>query len=261
MLTLKEAVPELAFQPVFDEIRRTLYPVYRYLQGNCHCNAHLASLILRSRGIAHKKIWIFAPSRYSVKSNESFRIYDRNQISPNGWINWGYHVAPMISIEGKDFIFDYNFSETSPLSLSEWLSYFCLNKFKCVIEEADNFLFYTRLEDEKQVFDNSFYPLEGECLQNGWLEKGLAVNETALTMYQDCYLNALNNGGSKELLDDYKQLIGRILNFECVFRERGFNKKMTTEFQTRHQDLIRYYRGVYEDNVTKWKKVTDCYRP
>jgi len=134
MLTLKEAVPELAFQPVFDEIRRTLYPVYRYLQGNCHCNAHLASLILRSRGIAHKKIWIFAPSRYSVKSNESFRIYDRNQISPNGWINWGYHVAPMISIEGKDFIFDYNFSETSPLSLSEWLSYFCLNKFKCVIE-------------------------------------------------------------------------------------------------------------------------------
>lgn len=260
MLTLTEPRPESSLLSVFDEIRTTLYPVYRYLQGNCHCNAHLASLILKSKGLEHKKIWIFAPCRYSESSNESFRIYDRNQISPDGWINWGYHVAPIVSLNGTDFIFDYNFSEVRPLSLSEWLNCFNLNNFKCVIEEADNFLFHTRDHSGRQLFNQHFHALEGESLRNSWLEKGLAINETALQMYHKCYLSALQGGGQEEILQDYKLLIGKVLNFECVFRDQTVNKRMTAGFQHRHRDVIHYYRHIYEHNVVKWKLVTDHYR-
>lgn len=260
MLTLTETRPELSLSVVFEEIRKTLYSAYRYLQGNCHCNAHLASLALKSKGIKHKKVWIFAPSLYSETSNESLRIYDRNQISPDGWINWGYHVAPIITVNGSDFVFDYNFSEIRPLSLSEWLNCFEPGNFKYLIEEADNFLFHTRDYSGKQLFDYRFHPLEGESLQNSWLEKGLAVNETALEMYHECYLPAVRNGGPEELLQDYKMLIGRVLNFECVFRDQAFNRRMTQAFQNRHSDLIHYYRHTYEHNVIKWKLVVDHYR-
>lgn len=260
MLGLKETLRESSLLPVFGEIRKVLYPVYRYLQGNCHCHAHLASLILKSKGIKHRKVWIFAPSRYSEVSAEPFRTIDPNRISPDGQINWGYHVAPLVSVSGMDYVFDYHFSEHRPISLTHWLNCFDQKNYKCVIEEADHFLFYTREHEGRQLFNQDFYPLEGESLKNNWLEKGLAINETALEMYRECYLPVLAAGGPDDLIRDYKLLIGRVLNFECVFRDQGTNKKMTADFQHKHGDLILYYRHVYEHNVIKWKLVADHYR-
>jgi len=257
MLNLFEAstASESSLLSVFHEIRHQLYPVYRYLQGNCHCNAHLASLILKRHQISHKKIWIFAPSRYSELTNEAFLIHDRNQIAPKNIIRWGYHVAPIIEIEGENRIIDFNFSEHSPLSLAEWFHHINARNFKCIIENPDSFLFYSEAPhpiSKRQIFNGEFYPLEGECLNNQWFEKGLATNETALTIYEEVFLNAIETNTPPDLINDYKLLIGSVINFECVFRDHSFNKKMTDEFQEKHKELIKYYRGVYEDNIIKW---------
>lgn len=257
MLNLFEA--KTAIKPsllsVFDEIRHHLYPTYRYLQGNCHCNAHLASLILRKHEIKHKKIWIFAPCRYLADSKEAFLINDSNQIAPKQFIRWGYHVAPIIEAAEENWIFDFNFSEQRPITLAEWLQHLNAKNFKCVIEDADSFLFYSEPISEeitKKIFKGDFYKLEGESLENHWFEKGLATNETALMMYEEVFLRAIETNISPELILDYKLLIGSVNNFECVFRDQLFNKKMTPKFQKKHWELINYYQGVYEDNVKKW---------
>lgn len=245
---------------VFTEIKHYLYPSYRYLQGNCHCNAHLSALLLKKYQIPHKKIWVFAPCRYSETSNEVFRIQDPNKIAPKGYIRWGYHVAPIVQTANQELIFDFNFSEYAPLSLAEWLSRLNSTNYQWVIEDPENFLFYSMPSAKKpgkSLFNGNFYPLENTCLENKWFEKGLAANETALTMYEEVIKPAIRNNADTSLINDYKQLIGSINNFECVFRDRSFNKKMTQEFQEKYQDLIHYYRGVFEDNIEKWSKLIE----
>ncbi|MFD2524128.1 protein-glutamine glutaminase family protein [Emticicia soli] len=240
---------------VFNEIKHYLYPSYRYLQGNCHCNAHLGSLLLKKYDIPHKKIWVFAPCRYSETSTEVFKIHDHNHIAPRGYIRWGYHVAPIVEVGNQELIFDFNFSESAPLSREEWLSHMPASTYKCVIEEPDNFLFYSSpsiKKPNKSLFNGNFYPIEGDCLENKWFEKGLAANETALLMHEEVIKTAIRNKANATLINDYKYLIGSINNFECVFRDKGFNKRMTPEFQEKHHDLINYYRGVFDDNVDRW---------
>ena len=243
---------------VFNEIKHYLYPSYRYLQGNCHCNAHLSSLLLKKHEIAHKKIWVFAPCRYSETSNEVFLIHDLNQMAPKGHIRWGYHVAPIIQQGNQEWVFDFNFSEYEPLSREEWLSHMNTKNLQYVIEEPENFLFYSSpaiKKPNKSLFNGNFYPIEGTCLENKWFEKGLAANETALIMQEEVIKPAIKNNASAALINDYKYLIGSINNFECVFRDRSFNRRMTPEFQEKHHDLIHYYRGVFEDNIEKWEKL------
>jgi len=240
---------------VFNEIKHYLYPAYRYLQGNCHCNAHLGSLLLKKHQIPHKKIWVFAPCRYSEVSGEAFIIPDPNNIAPNSYIRWGYHVAPLVEWKNEELIFDFNFSETNPLTREQWLGHLNTPNFKCIIEEADQFLFYSSPslnKPNKSLFNGNFYPIEGLCLENKWFEKGLAANETALLMSKEVINPAIERNAPQALINDYKYLIGSINNFECVFRNRSFNKRMTQEFQEKHQDLIHYYHGVFEDNVEKW---------
>ena len=243
---------------VFDEIRHYLYPSYRYLQGNCHCNAHLSSLILKKHAIPHKKIWVFAPCRYSETSNEVFKIQDPNQIAPKGYISWGYHVAPIVQVANQELIFDFNFSEHKPLSREEWLAHLHTHSYQCFVEDPENFLFYSspaKKKPNKSLFNGNFYPIEGYCLENKWFEKGLAANETALIMYEEVIMRAIKTNVSPAIINDYKQLIGSINNFECVFRDKSFNKKMTPEFQEKYHDLIHYYRGVFEDTVEKWSGI------
>ena len=248
---------------IFNKIKFHLYPTYRYLQGNCHANAHLASLILHAGGFKHQKIWIFAPCRYDENSKEVFKIYDPNQIAPKTYIHWGFHVAPIIEFEGKKYIFDFNFSEKKPLTISEWLESFNSKNFRCIIEDPRFYLFHTKaspVNEKRQLFDGSFFELEGTSVKNKWLEKGLAANETAYTMYEQVFLNAIKNNASEEYLFDYKLLFGSINNFECVFRDNNTNRFVTTEFKQKHHALIAYYKEVYEANIEKWEMIVKAWK-
>ncbi|GAB3516080.1 hypothetical protein GCM10027442_33030 [Emticicia fontis] len=179
-------------------------------------------------------------------------------MAPKGHIRWGYHVAPIIQQGNQELIFDFNFSEQAPLSRQEWLSHMNAKAYQCVVEAPENFLFYSSpsvTKPNKSLFNGGFYPIEGLCLENRWFEKGLAANETALTMHEEVIKPAIKNNSDASLINDYKYLIGSINNFECVFRDKGFNKRMTPEFQEKYHSIINYYRGVFEDNVEKWSKL------
>jgi hypothetical protein len=239
------------FDYYFEELKYFLAPLFDYKQGNCHNVTHYASLFLKSYGVHHDKIWIYAPTRYREDSKLTIQLPDPNNISPNGLLTWGYHVALFLQYAGEECVFDLFLDSKKPLSMAKWLEKMQARKFRVDIENPDNYLFYTKPSETKKngLFTGQYFKYDGICREQNWLAKGLAINETAINFYKNEYFHLKYK---TPLSTDYKLFVGRVNNLECVLRDNKINKKMTEEFQQKHANMIAMYRLVYARNLEKW---------
>ncbi|CAH0996474.1 hypothetical protein EMA8858_02606 [Emticicia aquatica] len=239
------------FENYFEELRYYLNPLFRYKQGNCHNVSHYASLILRNYGVSHKKIWIYAPTRFDEVSKLTIQLHDPNEISPKGYLTWGFHVALLIQHEANEYVFDYFVDEQKPLTVGQWIESMKIKHFYIDIENSDYYLFYTKPSEKKKngVFYGKYFRYEGLSKDENWLAKGLAINETAI---QFCENESYHFQHKTPLSDYYRLFVGRVNNFECVLRDKSVSKKMTFTFQKKHQSIIAEYRKIYEQNLEKW---------
>lgn len=89
-------------------LRRTswLYP-----DDGCFARAALA--------IANLSQWSsVVPSKVFVFGNLSVRTPN----SPSGWVNWWYHVAPIVQVKGQRYVLDPAVDPRGPLKLEDWLA-------------------------------------------------------------------------------------------------------------------------------------------
>jgi hypothetical protein len=246
------------FENYFEELRYYLNPLFQYKQGNCHNIAHFASLILKNYGVAHKKIWIYAPTRFDENSKQTIKLPDPNNISPKGILTWGFHVALLIQHEKQEFVFDFFIDEEKPMTVGDWLDAMKIKNFKVEIENPENYLFFTKESEKKKngLFSGKYFEYEGFCRQNEWIPKGLAINETALEFYKKEFYHFHYK---TPLSSDYRLFVGRVNNFECVIRDCSENKKMTLSFQKKHAAIIAEYRLIYEENLIKWRNWVNAF--
>lgn len=233
---------------LFFELRNLCFPTYKYKQGNCHNIVHYASMILTNMGIKHRKIWCYAPARFIKYSRECISKPDPNFLISHGNLTWSYHVALLLDDGSNKFVYDFILDENQPLSMDHWVKSMDVSSSKVDLVDPDNYLFYS-LKKKIDGIDFKYFKYEGKSKRDFWVSKGLAINETAMEFYVE----------EKKILDEYsdlsweyKTLVGNILNFECVFKDMGFNKAMTSDFQEKHAALIEKYRIIYFQNLNKW---------
>jgi hypothetical protein len=101
---------------------------------------------------------------------------------------------------------------------------------------------------------NDFFKYDEDALAQHWVEKGLAVNETALAFYNAEIKPILDLPQYEDMVNDYKMLVGNVFNFETIFRDNNWNNEMNNDFQMKHQNIIAQYREIYYSNLTKWKE-------
>lgn len=253
-----------------------------YQQANCHNISHYISLLLESRGYSCAKIWAFAPIIYSVSSSKLISFTDKKKLSPNGKIDWGYHVAPILQVKignkVRKMVIDPSLFPKGPVRYRTWLGKLKTKKLIYLIMDSDWYLFNSSIIPNSQFPINSeglqqinkpnlklpesfsnklitdFFKYEEECKINHWIEKGLAVNETAIEFYNTEIKPILSMGSQKELVNDYKNLVGNVFNFETIFRDGMYNNEMNDEFQNKYQIIIEKYRSIYTNNVLKWQQ-------
>ena len=56
------------------------------------------------------------------------------------------------------------------------------------------------------------------------------------------------------LLNDYRNLVGNVLNFENVFRDYVYNYEMNEQFHELHAAIIEKYRTVFNEACLKWQQ-------
>lgn len=233
---------------LFVELKTLCYPTYKYKQGNCHNITHFCSQILTRKGIKHKKVWCFAPAKFVKYSREGIKRSDPNQLAINGNLSWGYHVALYVE-HGKDpYVYDLILNEDQPISLSYWKNDMKLSQAKIEIKEPDNYLFFS-FRKKIPNKDFKYFPYEDGCKEDLWLQKGLAINETAYD-FMNMERDILNENSFMSI--DYRILVGNISNLECIFIDQSFNKIVTLEFQDRNKELIEKYRIIFAANLKKW---------
>lgn len=256
---------------------------FGYQQANCHNISHYISLLFESKGYSCAKIWAFAPVIYSVSSSKLISFTDKKKLSPNGKIDWGYHVAPILQVKignkVRKMVIDPSLFPRGPVRYRTWLGKLKTRKLIYLIMDSDWYLFNSSIIPNSQLQINSdedlqhlnkpnlklpesfsnklitdFFKYEEDCKNNHWIEKGLAINETAIEFYNTEIKPILCLGSYKDLVKDYKNLVGNVFNFETIFRDEMWNYEMNMEFQNKHQIIIAKYRTIYASNVLKWQE-------
>lgn len=238
--------------------------------------------MLASKGFQCAKIWAFAPIVYSSSSSRLISFIDKKNISPTGTIDWGYHVAPVIEVridnKVRKMVIDIGLFPNKIVRYRTWLAKLKTKKLIYLIMDSEWYLYNSSLITNAQMQSVSnelleankpniklpdwfsdkhitdFFKYEEEALEQHWVEKGLAVNETAMTFYDAEIEPVLDSEQQQDLVADYKMLVGNVFNFETIFRDNNWNYEMNNDFQLKHQDIIAKYREIYSLNLNKWQE-------
>ncbi|MDX2191490.1 MAG: protein-glutamine glutaminase family protein [Bacteroidota bacterium] len=255
---------------------------FGYQQGNCHNIAHFVCLFLANKGIIAAKIWAITPGIYSLYNSSLITFKDKKKLSPTGTIDWGYHVAPLMIVKekgkSKKMVLDPILFPWGPVHYRTWLAKIKTKGIVHLIMDSEWYLFNSTLVPNSQnqylynvEVDNykpnvtfpswfsdklisDFFKYEEDSKNNHWLERGLAINETAICFYNNEFKPLLTTKKHLDLIKDYRILVGNINNFESVFRDNIWNDEMNQNFNKKHENVIFKYREIYETNLIKWQK-------
>jgi len=258
---------------------------FGYQQANCHNISHYIRTFLESKGYQCGKIWAFAPVVYSMNSSRLITFADKKNISPTGKIDWGYHVAPILQVRNgtkvRKMVLDPGLFPKSPVRYRTWLAKLKTRKLIYLVMDSKWYLYNSSMIPNSQIQYNSnefpeqnkpnvqlpdwfsdklitdFFRYENDALEQHWIEKGLAVNETAMAFYDAEIKPLLHSKIHLDLVNEYKMLVGNVFNFETIFRDNNWNYEMDDNFQFKHQNIIAKYREIYFSNLNKWQESLD----
>lgn len=248
---------ESAFKYLID----TLKFEYRYVYGACENRAHFMSIALKNKGIESKKIWCFAPLRYSFISQKQMWVKDPLQISDT--VVWSYHVAPIVINENRDtLVVDPSLSNQGLIDYKLWLK--ALNCPEAVYNFSDRNWYLFNSFDGFKAFNNfnndqppnltlpKWFPnvITGDFMeydastQN--IPSGLATNDIAMRIY----LNERNNIST----EDFKKILGNINNIIAFITDKT-NNIVTTEFKNRYRILVTKYSSEFKNRKDYWNNI------
>jgi len=233
---------------------------YRYINGSCEDRAHFISLILKKEGVKSGKVWVFAPAKYTLMSDDLFNIQDPYEI--NEKVEWGYHVAPILLIESDSFIVDLSFKEDDYIKKNEWLSKLNSKQSIYFYSKIDSYLFNTlgglkiwnnNLDPAPSYVVPDFVPniITGDFWaltpENDYVYRGLAINDLAIKIH-----NKIKTDIDKEYQKYLKSLLENIDLIEKEIVDKPSNDSLA-------DNLFSVLKKYYSERYVHWKNRYDFY--
>lgn len=98
---------------LFKKIAEDKKIPFGYPEDGCYARAHMMAKLLEKKGVISGKIFIEGDLRVNTKN------------SPKGYVEWWYHVAPVIKIKEngveKNYVFDPSLFDR-PVPVEDWVS-------------------------------------------------------------------------------------------------------------------------------------------
>lgn len=100
---------EYAFE-IFQKMKNKSYIPFRYPEDGCYARAQeMSRLIEIEENITTGKVFI----------EGNLKVITKN--SPNGYVTWWYHVAPVVLVKGSPYVIDPSIFQ-NPVPVNEWFN-------------------------------------------------------------------------------------------------------------------------------------------
>lgn len=263
-------------ESVFDSITNASAIEFNYPQGGCQQRAQIMSMFLKNKyKIEHARIWLFAPVNL-IESNETeLEIDDPNKLASNGKIKWGYHVAPVILGKSKSridtLVIDPSINRDKPILVREWFDKIRnSNKSKYTFLKDSKYFFNVQCCNPdgslKRIINGYFYDFSGFAKNNLTLEKGLALNDVAIYVFEKYIKDKENDSITKGL----KTIFGNATTLDYFLTNASicatFGCKTPYKPLMTERELIKTYgdtlidaRTYYYNRILYWTLITEKY--
>jgi len=115
----RSLVGEAEAEKIFRKMAKREDIAFAYPTDGCYARAHLMIREMQEMGLKPKKVWTFS----SDPSIDPLWVSTSNH--PNGMVEWGYHVAPTIQVQGSDGVVQDMVIDPSmfdqPVTVTEWV--------------------------------------------------------------------------------------------------------------------------------------------
>jgi len=238
---------------------------FDFAQGGCQQRAHVITMLLQKKfNIKHCKVWLFAPAALHHNDMRTFNIEDRNKLTP--LIYWNYHVAPAVLVKENDkenfYVIDPCLNRQRPILLDTW--------FKSIGNSAtgrygmyfsDKYFFnslYTKDNKITTVFDGTFAEYTEKDKNDLMIEKGLALNDVAMYMY-NTYIKPLvdDPGADSKRKEDLIAIFANATALHKLLSKNisGCIPNTTNRYVVTHYgDLLLDAKALFYKRVVHWTK-------
>lgn len=254
---------------VFKKIANESGIEFNYPQGGCQQRAQIMSMLLsKEHKIEHFRVWLFAPINLDKNSSVKLEIKDKNNFDVSGKIEWNYHVAPVVRIttnnKVENFVIDPSLNSSEPMLLTEWFKAIGnSSSSKYTFLNSDKYFFNTQLNSS--VISGFFYNFEGYGRDNLTLEKGLSLNDVAMSVFKK-HITPFNNSSDAAVLTKTKALktvFGNATTIEKVISENSSGNNGAFEYTTHrylftnYPEIIMEARKLYQERISFWTSKTN----
>lgn len=233
---------------------------FDFLQGGCQQRSHLLSMILAKEfDIQNSKIWLFSPAALYENDNRSLFVSDFNNYDKSGIVNWNYHTAPIVKVwvDGKVeiLVFDPCINKKNAISLNDWLAAIGnsgIGMYTFLYKEKYFFnCKYNEFAQLTNIFDGTFFEFENPAKDNLVLEKGLAVNDTAMAIYKNYISNKIKSVGDiVEYNAELSEIFGNATVLDLLFAQ---NLSGNTE-NTSYRYILYHYENIMQEALLVFHK-------
>jgi hypothetical protein len=265
---------EMAFvQDAFNSICQDWAIEFGFPHGGCQQRAQVMSLVLQKKfNMQHCKVWLFAPAALYLDNPQMISRKDGKDLSPNGLLEWSYHVAPIVRVKHNDsvetYVIDPAINNQKLLHLQEWfnaldncqIGNYCFvlpDKyfFNSSYHTGDNFELTT-------LFDGSFFNYENPAKDNLAVEKGMAIQDMVKTIYHAHILPLMSsiNDADKKKLHDLKDIFGNATALDLLFSQNisGYSDNTTMRYVLTHHDaIIEEAKSLFNQRLFYWTKIVN----
>jgi hypothetical protein len=242
---------------------------FNYPQGVCQQRAQIMSMFLSKKfNIDHLKVWLFPPSALYIGDERQLYIEDKNGVTPDGKIEWNYHVAPIVQVRFKDvtntMVIDPSIDRKVPILLDEWLKIIGnsgAGKYSFLL--PDKYFFYCCYTSNNiltTIFDGTFFNYENPMKDDLAVEKGLAINDMAINIINK-YIKPLffsDNEKDKLKLKDLKEIFGNTTALDMLISQNisGYsNNTMHRYVITNYSKIIKEARNNFNERLIYWTNI------
>lgn len=260
-----------AIERAFNSVSRDWEISFDFPQGGCQQRAQIMSMILEKKfNITHCKIWLFAPAALVLDDSRMLFSKDSRTLSPGNIMEWSYHVAPAVRVlQGNridTYVIDPAINSKMPLPVKHWFEAIgnsSSGKYCYLL--PDKYFFNSSYHDAgnnglTMLFDGSFYNYENPAKDNLAVEKGLAINDMVMKIF-DAFIAPLIKNYQPEnsiMLEDLKSIFGNATALDMLFSQNisGYTENTTHRYViTHYTDIINEAKSIFNERLVYWTTV------